>query len=221
MYVYYFFGKNHISELMVQLTEHTDDQVLWINIKAGGESYFNLLFKRYYSELYYYGIKITPVPDFVKECIQEVFIRIWETRKSLGDVKNVKSYLIVSVRRMILSKKKDVKEKQVIEIGHAENSPFLFVANEFVKQEEISDEVRQVLLSAINSLTAKQRELVMLFFYHGLSYTEISQVIGVNLQSVRNLMYRTLIKLRKSVGKKIAKSMNNLVFFLFSSALVK
>ncbi|VAW18494.1 hypothetical protein MNBD_BACTEROID01-2241 [hydrothermal vent metagenome] len=209
------------SELMVQLTEHTDDQVLWKNIKAGGEPYFNLLFKRYYSDLYYYGIKIIPIPDFVKECIQEVFIRIWETRKSLGDVKNIKSYLIVSIRRMILSKKKDVKEKQAIEIGQIENYPFLFIENEFVKQEEISDEVRHVLLSAINSLTIKQRELVMLFFYHGLSYTEISQVIGVNLQSVRNLMHRTLTKLRKSVGKKITKPMSNLVFFLFSSAIVK
>jgi RNA polymerase sigma factor (sigma-70 family) len=206
---------------MVELTEHTEDNVLWQNIKAGDKGSFNRLFRKYYSELYYYGIKILPDPDFVKECIQEVFIRIWETRGKLADVQNAKSYLVVSVRRMILARKQKNKHTKNFEIGQAENYSFFFEVNEFERHDEISDEIRQVLLSAINSMTKKQRELIRLFFYHELSYPEIAQVTGISVQAVRNLMYRTLIHLREALGEKSLNSMRNMFFLLFSSVQQK
>lgn len=206
---------------MMELSEHTEDKVLWHDLKAGDKSCFNQLFRKYYSGLYYYGLKIFPDPDFVKECIQEVFIRVWETRKSLADVKNVKAYLIVSVRRMILTQKEKNKGKQNLEIGQAENYSFFFDVNEFEKHEEISDEIRQVLLTAINSLTKNQREMIMLFFYHELTYPEIAQILEISIPAARNLMYRTLIHLRESIGERSLNTMKNMFFLLFSSVSEK
>lgn len=199
--------------------ENTEDKVLWQNIKTGDKSCFNELFRRYYSQLYYYGIKIFPEGDFIKECIQEVFIRIWETHENLSNVQYLKSYLLISLRRKILTAKE--KEKRNVEIDHAEAYFFFFEENEFEKHEEISDEIRQVLLKAINSLTKKQRELIMLFFYHELPYVEIAKIIGISVQATRNLMYRTLIHLRKSLGEKSLSSMQNMFFLLFSPTSVK
>jgi len=206
---------------MAQLAGYNDDTFLWNEFKAGDKTCFNTLFRRYYSELYYYGIKNFSDPDLVKECIQEVFIRIWETRESLGNVENVRAYLIVSLRRIILAQKKKVMLQQHIGLRQVENSPFLFDLNEFEKHEEISDGVRKILLAAINSLTRKQRELVMLFFYYELSYAEIAEVIGITVPALRNLMYRTLIHLRESIGEKSLESMNKLFFLFFSSFSVK
>lgn len=206
---------------MVKLYEHTEEKVWWHDLKAGDKRCFNQLFRKYYSELYYYGIKIFPDAEFVKECIQEVFIRVWETRKSLAEVENVKSYLIVSVRRMILVQKGKEKDKHNIEIGQAENYSFFFDVNEFEKHEEISDEIRQILLKAINTLTKNQREMIMLFFYHELSYPEIAQILEISIPAARNLMYRTLIHLRESIGEKSLNSMKNMFFLLFSSVSVK
>lgn len=206
---------------MRQLAEHTDDKVLWQELKAGDKSCFNRLFRKYYSELYYYGIKIISDSDVVKESIQEVFIRVWETRNNLANVENVKSYLIVSVRRMILAQKEKDMEKHHIEIDQAETYSFFFDINEFEKHEELSDQVRQLLLTAINSLTKKQREMIILFFYHELSYTEIAAVLEISIAATRNLMYRTLIHLRESIGEKSLNSIKNMVFLLFPSILLK
>ncbi len=201
---------------MARLPGHSDARILWRNIRTGDKHCFNSLFREYYSELYYYGIKIVPAPDFVKECIQEVFIRVWETRNTLADVENVKAYLIVCLRRMILVQKKKNTRKESVEIGQLENSVFFFDVSEFEKHEEIPDQLRQVLLTAINSLTVKQRELIMLFFYHELGYPEIAQITGISIPAVRNLMYRTLIHLRESIGETSLRSMKNLCFLLFS-----
>ena len=76
-------------------------------------------------------------------------------------------------------------------------------------------------MKAINSLTKNQREMIMLFFYHELTYPEIAQILGISLPAARNLMYRTLIHLRESIGEKSLNSMKNMFFLLFSSISVK
>ncbi|MDD4193441.1 MAG: RNA polymerase sigma factor [Mangrovibacterium sp.] len=201
---------------MAGLPEHHQDKTLWQRIKAGDRQSFNTLFRERYAELYYYGIKIVADQDFVKECIQEVFVRVWETRDTLADAENVKAYLIVCLRRMMLVQKKKNTKKRPVEIEQLENSVFFFDVNEFEKHEGISDQLREALLKAINSLTVKQRELVMLFFYHELSYSEIAQITGISIPAARNLMYRTLIRLRESIGESSLRSMKNLCFLFFS-----
>ena len=131
-------------------------------------------------------------------------------------LKTVKAYLIVCLRRMILVQKKKNTKKKSVEIGQLGNSVFLFDVNEFEKHEEISDQLRQVLLKVVNSLTVKQRELIMLFFYHELSYSEIASVTGISIPAARNLMYRTLIHLRESIGERSLRSMKNLCLLFFS-----
>jgi RNA polymerase sigma factor (sigma-70 family) len=201
---------------MIDIFRNTEDQVLWYNIKKGDKSSFNELFRRYYSELYFYALKIYPNPDFIKECIQEVFVRVWETRENLSKVNNTKSYLLVSLRRKILTAKLKDTKKHHVELDKTEINSFFFDENEFEKHDEITDEIREVVLKAVNSLTSRQRELVMLFFYHELPYSEIAQVIGISIQAVRNLMYRTLIHLRESIGERSLHSMRNTFFLLFS-----
>ncbi len=206
---------------MTEMFGVTEDKILWFKIKTGDKSCFNKLFRLYYAQLYYYGIKIDHDTEFVKECIQEVFIRIWETRENLSDVQNIKSYLLVSLRRKILSEKERVRKIHIVEMGPAEKYVFLFDQNEFEKHDEVPDEIRQLLLRALNSLTHKQRELVMLYFYHELSYSEIAQIVSISVQAVRNLMYRTLIHLRESLGEKSLDSMKNMIFLVFLSFSLK
>ena len=206
---------------MLDSCQNTEDNGFWLKLKSGNKSGFNQLFRKYYSELYYYGMKIDSNPDLVKDSVQEVFVRIWETRENLSEVKNVKSYLIVSVRRMILSQKKKSLNFQGYEIDDLEQNAFHFDINEFEKHKEIPDDVRSLLLDSINSLTKKQRELIQLFFYHELTYPEISQILGISIQATRNLMYRTLTHLREILGKSSIDSIKNLIFLFFSSVEMK
>ena len=116
---------------------------------------------------------------------------------------------------MILVQKGKEKDKHNIEIGKAENYSFFFDVNEFEKHEEISDEIRQILLTAINSLTKSQREMIMLFFYHELSYPEIAQILEISIPAARNLMYRALIHLTRINQRKVFKFNKKYVFFTF------
>jgi len=175
---------------MKQFAENSDDKALWQDLKAGNRRSFNLLFRKHYSELYYYGIKIFPDPDLVKECIQEVFIRVWETGERLANVENVKSYLIVSVRRMILAQKEKEMGKHHIEIDQAETYSFFFDINEFEKHEEISDQASSFKCHQyINKKTARDDHVV-----NKKAQTEIHQSEPfLNLKNLPGLFFQRFL----------------------------
>jgi len=179
-------------------------KLIWDKMKSGDEKSLSEIFTLYYSDLYKYGIKIFDLPDLVKDSIQDVFMRIWEKRDTIGDVQNPKAYLISSVRRKLFANRETRSDEISDELLKNEgNQNFSFSTNEFMEIEEISEQIRNSLVVAINNLPERQRELVFLRFYYNLKYLEIAKIMEVNEQTVRNLMQRTLSNLRAKIDRNL------------------
>lgn len=67
-------------------------------------------------------------------------------------------------------------------------------------EEEYSEEDRQRLARALKELTPRQREAVYLYYIQEVPLSEIPDLLGMNYQSVRNLLHRAMLKLRQSVS---------------------
>lgn len=184
--------------------EHISVLFVWNKMKTGDEQSLSWLFAYFYSDLYHYGIKIFNLPDLVKDSIQDVFSRIWEKRHSIGEVQNPKAYLIASLRRKLFknSESGHIQLNTVLPDNEDELG-FTFETSDFIEKQELSIHLRQSLIQAIDSLSSRQRELIFLRFYHRLRYLEIAQIMNVNEQTVRNLMQRTLAKLRERIDKEL------------------
>jgi RNA polymerase sigma factor (sigma-70 family) len=194
-------------------------KLIWDKMKSGDEKSLSDIFTLYYSDLYKYGIKIFDLPDLVKDSIQDVFMRIWEKRDTIGDVQNPKAYLISSVRRKLFANKETRLDEISDELLKNEGKQnFSFLTAEFIEIEEISQQIRNSLIMAINSLPERQRELVFLRFYYNLKYLEIAKIMEVNEQTVRNMMQRALSNLRNKIDRNLWEGidyMDDLVLTLF------
>lgn len=194
-------------------------KLVWSRMKSGEEKALSEIFTFFYADLYQYGIKMVNVPDLVKDTIQDVFVRVWERRATIGYVNNPKAYLIASVRRKLLLNKENfqtVLSNNTLKFPEETN--FSFAEAEFMEAKEISDQLRDSLNKAINALPERQRELIFLRFYYNLRYLEISQIFGVNEQTVRNLMQRALSKLRQQINDQLwteIGDMDKLLLLLF------
>ncbi len=195
--------------------------LVWNNMKSGDEKSLTQLFKLFYSDLYRYGIKIFNLPDLVKDSIQDVFMRIWEKRLTLGNVKNPKAYLITSFRRTMFSNKDSLMSEMSDELlSKEEQKIFSFDNSEFIEVQEVTSNLRKVLVKTINALPERQRELIYLRFYFNLSYAEIAPIMEVNEQTVRNLMQRAMVNLRKKIHRDLMEGIEDLdnlliLFFMF------
>jgi RNA polymerase sigma factor (sigma-70 family) len=167
----------------------TDSQ-LWQQLKKGSEMALGKLLKKYFNLLQNYGYKFVRNEDFVKDCVQEVFVEIWTRRNTIAQPDSVRAYLLSSVRKKILResvRQKINQESELIDIENdlnfVEFSPELRIIEEEITQENI-----RKISKLLNSLPKRQREVIYLRYYQNLERDEIAQIMGINSQSVSNLL---------------------------------
>jgi RNA polymerase sigma-70 factor (ECF subfamily) len=201
--------------------EELNEIFLWKKVKSGDTESFSQVFKFYYPSLFTYGIKLVGLPDFVRDQIQELFINIWETRQNLGDVKNLKAYLFISLRRRLFSSQKlNLKLNFVEDLPEAAHRSLIFEDREFVDREFISANLKAILIRNLNDLPSNQREIIFLKFFHRLTYKEIAKIINVKEQSVKNIMPKILKKLATGLTDVSKEDINDVDILLFNLFLL-
>ncbi|MES1249439.1 MAG: sigma factor, partial [Chitinophaga rupis] len=64
---------------------------------------FNSLFRHYYARLVKFAIQFVHTREAAEEIVSDVFVKIWERRSSLEEVRNLEVYLYVSVKNGCLN----------------------------------------------------------------------------------------------------------------------
>lgn len=168
----------------------------WDSFVKGNHACFRKLFKGYYKGLFGYGLKICQDSELVEDCIQNLFISIWERRDNLSHITSPNVYLYVSLRRSILQKIKKQKYQENLGNDHKPTVDIQFGVEELIIKNESKREQRDALRNALNQLSNQQKEVLYLHYYNGMSYGEIEEILSINRQSVRNHMYRAMETLR-------------------------
>ena len=143
-------------------------------------------------------MRISPSPVIVEECIQELFLYIFEAYGRLGEVKQVKAYLFSSLRRRILEKLSKEKKLRGLEYESTELTAIQFSSKDLSLPEEGQKHLQEALAQALNELPWRQREAIYLRYYNGLRTKEIAEIMGVANQTVLNTLYQALNKIRKN-----------------------
>ena len=170
---------------------------------------YTSIFKYHFDSLYNYGLKMTNDSELVKDCIQELFFRIWKNEIDLAQISYLKSYLIIGLRRQILNML-ELKFYHVDKIKLEDHFLIEFSAEDYFIQNQFEDDQRNSVIQALNKLSIKQREAIYLRYFEELEYAEIAEVMNINLQSAKNNVQRGLGSLREL-----------LAIFLFSVFLEK
>jgi len=172
----------------------------WTAFTKGDEKAFVVLHDLFFHPLYEYALRMLQDPDLAYDAIQELFLKLWEKKHTLPNVQFVKAYLMRCLRYAILNKLRSLKLYE-LKIAARYHTPDLEFSPEEIriKNESASFNANQ-LTQMINELPARQKEIIYLRFYEGLSYKDISHILNINYQSLVNSINRTLTRF-KSVLK--------------------
>jgi len=171
---------------------------LWHRFQRGDYVVLGDLFQKLYKELYYYGLKLVFIPDLVKDTIQDIFADVWSRRQKMEKIRNIRAYLFISVRRELLRRVEKFRKEGLLREGAV--SSLEFSKEDFIIQEETGSEAMSLLMQSLKRLTERQREVIFLRFNHELEFSEIASILGMNVQSVRNLLFRALEKVRNDLN---------------------
>ncbi|MFD2934257.1 RNA polymerase sigma factor [Spirosoma flavum] len=171
-------------------------QELWQRFKAGDERALGELAREHYPSLYNYGLRVTTDSELVWDTIQDLFLELWDRRESVGNAVFVKTYLLKALRYKLL--KIRVQQYPPIHLDESEpvKMPFVVSIEEEIIDNELHDEQARLLHQLMATLSKRQQEVLYLRFYQNLDNHEISHIMGMERQSVANLLHRTFKELR-------------------------
>ncbi|MCF2505218.1 sigma-70 family RNA polymerase sigma factor [Dyadobacter sp. CY107] len=175
------------------------DKVLWQQLKDGSELALGALIRQYFNPLLNYGLKFIRDEAFVKDCVQEVFIEIWNRRERVTVPDSVRAYLLSSVRKRVLReayRQQILREEEPADLennGHfVEFSPeWILIENETLAQ------TKERIEKVLSMIPKRQREVIYLRYYQNLERDEIAEIMNVNPQSVSNLLQTAYISMRE------------------------
>jgi RNA polymerase sigma-70 factor (ECF subfamily) len=181
------------SSLSLQRLQTAQKDIeLWNAFKEGDRKAFADLFKQYYPLLVQYGSKLCPDEEQLQDCVQELFIELWQS-ESTAPIQSVKAYLLRALKYKIFrlyrkqNKIAEISEDMAFEISH-EN----FLINSLDEQHKVLR-----IVNAVKQLPHRQKEIVYLKLYQQLSYEELGEIMQINYQAARNLFYQAIKSLRK------------------------
>lgn len=177
-----------------------EDLNLWKRLVKDDRHALSLLFQKYYNPLLNYGMRIIPRFDLVKDSIQELFYTVWKSRSRLNDVEKVAPYLYASMRRILFRQAEIEQTRHDRDRSYSqENNRKNLNKEEEIIIEELSQETTEKLEEALEELSGRPKEAAFLKFYGGLSNDEISEVMGVNKQTVYNYINTAVTTLEETL----------------------
>jgi len=186
------------------------DVFLWKRLKSGDKGALESIYNTHIEALLQYGMRFSNNQQLVEDAIQDLFIYIWNRREGLSDTDSIIRYLLVSLKRNLFKKLKVAGKTVDAEPEHHSFAAELSIEDVLISEERDSER-SQLLAQAFQQLSAKQKEAIYLRFYQKMEYDAICEILDINYQSVRNLISRSLQKLRDHMPLAIVLSI--LYFF--------
>jgi len=170
--------------------------LLWNTFQKGDREAFARIYNLYIEELLSYGYRVTSNRQLIKDSIQDLFLHLWLHRENLSETDSVKFYLFRALRnRIIRNMEKGFLVSETPEDILANIIGDLPFEHDLMQRE--TDEVQiSRLQHAIEQLSKRQQEVILFRYHHDFSLEEISRLMNLNNQSVRNLLHRSISQLR-------------------------
>ncbi|RRA97737.1 RNA polymerase sigma factor [Larkinella rosea] len=178
---------------------------LWKQTITGDAKAYDQLVRLFYQPLFQYGCRYSRNKELIKDCIQDVFLEVWQKRQQIDSDIPPKPYLMASLRRRI--HRVVLADRQVIGPEDSLRDDLFemeFSVEETFIREESTLQTANRCLQLLKTLPKRQQEVIYLKYFQELSRDEIAEVMKITPQSVSNLIQLALKWLKSYVGSEVS-----------------
>ena len=175
---------------------HNDQVEQWWNRALEGDTEaFRAIHQELFKGLYNYALKLLQNSELANDAVQDLFVKVWVRRASIGQVRKIKPYFFTALRRQALNQLRD-SQLRALQIGGLPRPDIDFSPEEIVVRNEEYVNLQNKIAVLLNELPQRQKEVIYLRYFEEMDYNQIAEVMGIHYQSVLNLTQKALQKLR-------------------------
>ena len=152
---------------------------------------YEIIFKKYYPKLLVFVNRQVGDQYVAQDIVQDIFFKLFESSRSLPDNFNLKSWLYKVARNAALDY---LRHLQVIDRHKFLMADAMIVAEDV--DENVDEEIYDRVNQAVESLPEQCRLIIKLNVIEGKKYLEISEELGISINTIRTQVSRGYKKLR-------------------------
>ncbi len=171
------------------------DEILVDRAREGERRAYEQLVHRHSDAILNFLLRYMPDRDDAEDIAQEVFIRAFGNLDRFDPGRGrFRSWLFTIAANLSINELKR-RERAVV---REEIATELFLATSGNEQAlERSLDVAEILHPALQTLSDPERQVILLSYYHDLTYREIADTLGIPLGTVKSRMYCGVMRLKK------------------------
>ncbi|MBW8686455.1 RNA polymerase sigma factor [Chitinophaga rhizophila] len=177
------------------------DQELWSRLIDGDEGALAFIYDTWFVSLYRYGMKIQADSGLVKDCIHDLFTSLWHSRQRLSVTDSIKFYLFASLKRNIVKSTRAEGVFRLFSQQSVQHEPHMPSYEERLISQQSDDERNRKLAKVIDKLPKRQKEILYLRYYEGLSTQETAEIMSLSVNSTYVLLSKALNYLKSHSGE--------------------
>ncbi len=180
------------------MVKNLKDIISFEKIASGSEVEFEKFFKLHYSQLYRFAMFFVKTKVLADEVVMDVFCRLWSKRKNIVTIKNMDTYLFVSVRNISYSIIKSEKKYKFEDLDLFEISTLRYTKtpeNSMISQENLEE-----INAAIESLPPKCKLIFKLLREENLKKKDVSEILNISVKTIDNQIAIAVKKIAEVLG---------------------
>jgi len=169
----------------------------WVDlIRSGDTAAFEAMFRSYYPRLCQFAYRSINCPEVAEDLVQSVFLNIWKNRKEWNPRCKPLIYLYKATKNRVINylKHKNVENisdyADVYSIQAERYSP-----EDIFREKECLNAIREL----VDLLPERCRLIFLMKKEDGLTYNEISDILGISVKTVETQMVKALRFLRENL----------------------
>ncbi len=173
-----------------------DNPILIVQVRQGDRKAFRRIYDHYREQVWCFASRYLQNPSDLEEIVQEIFVKVWETRERIDPHRSLSNYLFTITKNTIFNK----RQKRINEQAYLRYMRIYQTASRLETEKEVFyTECRHMVEKSIQSLPAKRRQVYRLNREQGLSHKEISEKLGISQKTIESHMRLALIKIRSDL----------------------
>ena len=185
---------------------------LLILLKKGDVVAFDNIYEMYSKRLFGFVLRYVKQKEDAEGIVQEVFIKIWETRNKIDIYSSFDSFIFTIAYNTTIS----LLRKRISEHKYQER---LNSVQQITEANEVIDEIyfkeiNTQLLLLLDKLTPRQKEIFQLSRDEGLTHEQIAKKLEISVNTVKNHLVSTLAFIKSHIDKYLIANFLFISLFL-------
>lgn len=181
---------------MKRIPAATSDLDLIRYLREGNVEALGMLYDRHGSLVYTIALKILGHPSEAEDLTQEIFLTFWQKEKFDPQRAVLSTYLCVLTRSRALNQLNRRRRRQRSLQRLRDNTPPIELVAATPLENVALEEQSATLKTALSRLPDKQRQILEMHYYKGMSHSKIAHTLSMPLGTVKTNARQALIKLK-------------------------